>query len=524
MSCCFVSGAALLLLALLGVCQWIVTTVLSEHLKKAITVAIGVFQALIGFQVMGLVVASPNTLVTLGDVTWSNKQLYLALAGFCLISAMLVSRLHGALLVGIFLMSALAWVTGLAAAPEGVFSLPSYDAIFLIDFSGWDIGSGKLHAMVLGSLVLLFVALFDLAGVQYGLMGIAGLLEHGNVPRRWSQSIFSSAAVSTMCGAILGTSPVIIANESSAGIIEGARTGLSAVVVSGLFIASAFLTPVLSSIPRVATSVPLVLIGAFMMAPCRGIDWDNLRAAIPSFLTITVVPFTYSIHNGIIAGILMDAFLMISAGKDEAEVRPANSPRQPLLNQDTRTQSPLERLLCTPHATMAYQSDKAHEEVDHAQLLLDRLRQKGGSSTCQQDHVEDGLLCALEAYLASQSDLTQLDQLFSRNDFVGQVSVFQQLASQLLPEDGKEETKCTIPVRRPDGTATQVRLEIRRDAQEKPKDGQSIQDYLEHHKVQQRIQSLIQEIPPYFLGHQKASWVSLYAVVNCQNLNKEVSD
>jgi len=409
MSCCFVSGAALLLLALLGVCQWIVTTVLSEHLKKAITVAIGVFQALIGFQVMGLVVASPNTLVTLGDVTWSNKQLYLALAGFCLISAMLVSRLHGALLVGIFLMSALAWVTGLAAAPEGVFSLPSYDAIFLIDFSGWDIGSGKLHAMVLGSLVLLFVALFDLAGVQYGLMGIAGLLEHGNVPR--SQSIFSSAAVSTMCGAILGTSPVIIANESSAGIIEGARTGLSAVVVSGLFIASAFLTPVLSSIPRVATSVPLVLIGAFMMAPCRGIDWDNLRAAIPSFLTITVVPFTYSIHNGIIAGILMDAFLMISAGKEEAEVRPANSPRQPLLNQDTRTQSPLERLLCTPHATMAYQSDKAHEEVDHAQLLLDRLRQKGGSSTCQQDHVEDGLLAALEAYLASQSDMTQLDQL-----------------------------------------------------------------------------------------------------------------
>ncbi|CAK9032403.1 unnamed protein product, partial [Durusdinium trenchii] len=148
---------------------------------------------------------------------------------------------------------------------------------------------------------------------RYGLMGIAGLLEDGNVPR--SQSIFSSAALSTMCGAVLGTSPVIIANESSAGIIEGARTGLSATVVACLFVASAFLTPVLSSIPRVATSVPLVLIGAFMMAPCRGIDWDNLRAAIPSFLTITVVPFTYSIHNGIIAGILMDAFLMISAGK-----------------------------------------------------------------------------------------------------------------------------------------------------------------------------------------------------------------
>eukprot|EP00439_Symbiodinium_sp_Y106_P023293 s6219_g2.t2 len=140
LSCCFVSGAALLLLAVLGVCQWIVTTVLSEHLKKAITVAIGVFQALIGFQVMGLVVASPNTLVTLGDVGWSNKQLYLALMGFCLISAMLVSRLHGALLVGICLMSVCAWSTGLSDAPLGVFSLPRYDAGFLLDFSCWDPG------------------------------------------------------------------------------------------------------------------------------------------------------------------------------------------------------------------------------------------------------------------------------------------------------------------------------------------------------------------------------------------------
>jgi len=409
LSCCFVSGAALLLLAVLGVCQWIVTTVLSEHLKKAITVAIGVFQALIGFQVMGLVVASPNTLVTLGDVGWSNKQLYLALMGFCLISAMLVSRLHGALLVGICLMSVCAWSTGLSDAPLGVFSLPRYDAGFLLDFSCWDPGSGKLHAMILGSMVLLFVALFDLAGVQYGLMGIAGLLQDGHVPR--SQCIFSSAAIATMSGAVIGTSPVIIANESSAGIVEGAKTGLSALVISGLFLVSAFLTPLLSSIPRVATSVPLVLIGAFMMAPCRGIDWDNLRAAIPSFLTITVVPFTYSIHNGIIAGILMDAFLMVSAKKDQPPELTADPHlAQPLIPQSgSRVQSPvLERVFSTPHASMAFAPEKVSDQVEQAQHLLEQLRRTRGlgHEPDQGGGIESGedrLLSALEAYVQSHT-------------------------------------------------------------------------------------------------------------------------
>eukprot|EP00931_Biecheleriopsis_adriatica_P079637 TRINITY_DN53021_c0_g1_i1.p1 TRINITY_DN53021_c0_g1~~TRINITY_DN53021_c0_g1_i1.p1 ORF type:complete len:566 (+),score=104.35 TRINITY_DN53021_c0_g1_i1:83-1780(+) len=411
MSCCFVSGALLLLLAVLGVCNWVVTKVLSEHLKKAITVAIGVFQALIGFQVMGLVVSSPDTLITLGDVSPSNAHLYLAIAGFCLISAMLVRRLHGAILVGILAMSVCAWCTGLCPAPSGFFSLPSLDSALLLDFSCWFEGGPKLTAMIIGSLVLLFVALFDLAGVQFGLMGIAGLLKDGVVPR--STEIFSSAAIGTMSGALLGTSPVIIANESSAGIVEGARTGLSALVVSGLFIVSAFVTPLLSAIPRVATSVPLVLIGAFMMAPCQGIDWDNLRAAIPSFLTITVVPFTYSIHNGIIAGILMDGFLAVSTSKEEPAmtVHSPHSPagREPLLgSRVSPTASPLPRILSTPHAVMAFGRDEAvstGDKVEKAQQLLGELRRIQGTDAEDSTMVKrDGvLLAALEAYLASDS-------------------------------------------------------------------------------------------------------------------------
>lgn len=402
LTCCFVSGALLLLLALAGVCNWIVTKVLSDHLKKAITVAIGVFQALIGFQVMGLVVSSPDTLVTLGDIAPSNVLLWLALIGFCLISVMLVGRLHGALLLGIWAMALCAWSLGLQEWPDRFFSLPRFDSAFLLDFSAWSPSHGKLTGMIMGTLVMLFVALFDLAGVQYGLMGIAGLLESGTVPR--STAIFSSAALATMAGAVLGTSPIIIANESSAGIIEGARTGLSAIVVAVLFLLSAFISPLLSAIPHVATAVPLVLIGAFMMAPCRGIDWDDLRAAIPSFLTVTVVPFTYSIHNGIIAGILMDIFLTATLCKrTNKEEDAASEHAELLLSKSSRHSSP-EKLYASPHAMMSAAPMDEDRQVEKARQFLLELRLRrpnatGNAAEMLMPSKDEALIQALEGYL-----------------------------------------------------------------------------------------------------------------------------
>ncbi|CAE8622745.1 unnamed protein product [Polarella glacialis] len=336
-------------------------------------------------------------------------------------------------------MSICAWTAGMSPPPTGIFDYPRFDTAFRVDFSAWAPGSPKLPCMIVGSLVLLFVALFDLAGVQYGLMGIAGLLKNGTVPR--STSIFTSAAVGTMVGALLGTSPVIIANESSAGIIEGARTGLAAVTVSVLFFVSAFLAPLLGSIPHVATAVPLVLIGAFMMAPCRGIDWDDLRAAIPSFLTITVVPFTYSIHNGIIAGILMDFFLGLTAAKDEVKAGAfspggsSRSSRQPLLgDKRNKFMSPaIMEKLSTPHTSMASLSkdvDKAllgkaekarqlmvelrfamatsgppthGQAMDESQRRVRRRTEEDGAAS------DEALLKALEAYLGGQPTAIGID-------------------------------------------------------------------------------------------------------------------
>jgi len=287
---------------------------------------------------------------------------------------------------------------------------------FCLDFSAWAPGGGKLMPMVCGTLVLLFVSLFDIAGVQYGLFGMAQLLEDGAVPR--SNTIFASAGISTMAGALLGTSPVIIANESSAGIMEGAKTGLSALVVSVLFVFSAFITPLLRAVPHVATAVPLVLIGAFMMAPCCSIDWDNLRTAIPAFLTITVVPFTYSIHNGIVAGILMDIFLeyVPKAAKDtlilSSRPSPRSSPKSSFqipgpgggtLVGSCSTHS-LDRLYVSPHVSIAGNLNcDRQQKVDSTRRLLSTFVLNAAEKESPEDARRDeALINALEVYLDVQ--------------------------------------------------------------------------------------------------------------------------
>jgi len=219
----------------------------------------------------------------------------------CLISGILVAaRVNGAMLMSIVLIAVCSWLSGMWR-PEAAFEEPRFDTMLSLDFSGW-YDPSKRWTLATGSSVMLFVAVFDNVGVQYGLYSIAGLLKHGVVPGGWGLNV--SAALGTIAGSLLGTGPLVIANESSAGILEGARTGLSAVVVSILFLFSAFSTPLLKAVPDLAAAVPLILIGSFMMEPSRSIAWDNLRVAIPSFFTIVLIP--HAIHNGIFVGIMVD--------------------------------------------------------------------------------------------------------------------------------------------------------------------------------------------------------------------------
>jgi len=380
LSCCFVSGALLLLLAVLGVSDWIVRTILTDHLKKASAVAMGIFQAMIGLQMMGFVVAEQDAmaslqcmdgkLITLASVQCSTVGVTLALGTFCMLSCLLVSgRTNGVLLIGICTIAAGSWISGLASPPKQIFAAPRFDVLFSLDFVGWLRGTGK---MVVGTSVMLFVALFDIAGVKYGLYSIAGLLKHGGVPQ--SRGIIASTAIGTMVGALLGTSPLVIANESSAGIMEGARTGLTAIVVAILFALSAFIAPLLTAIPDLAAAAPLVLTGAFMMEPSRGIAWNDLRVAIPSFVTIMLMPL--SIHRGISAGIFLDVILGLMtrisevAGATKREDTPATPARA-----ERQSFTPLlEKRLPMPHSFVFTGNGlKETEKVERVRQLLHDL-------------------------------------------------------------------------------------------------------------------------------------------------------
>lgn len=278
--------------------------ILPCSLKCSITVAIGIFQAFVGFQLMGLVVKNDVTLVTLGDI--KEPTLLLSLTATLLVAALLVRRTKGALLLGIGFAAVAAHVLGLpnsrapaAAGPLDI-STALVPSVVGVDFNAF-VTMPQPASIAL--ICMLFIVLFDTAGVQHGLGQQAGLLDaKGRLPR--ARDAYLASALGTGLGALLGTSPVIIHNETAAGIQEGGRTGLTAVTTAFLFLLSPLLVPLIELIPPEATAPCLVIVGVMMMGPVREIDFSDLRIALPAFLTICVTPLTYSISAGILSGML----------------------------------------------------------------------------------------------------------------------------------------------------------------------------------------------------------------------------
>jgi len=278
--------------------------VLPSSLKSAITVAIGVFQAFVGFQLMGLVRRSESTLVGLGDL--SQPTLWLSLTATLLVAALLIRKTKGALLLGICFVAVASQCLGLPnsnVSPAGTGEIASADmglTNMLIPDFGAALDSPTAFATAV--LCLLFVVVFDTAGVQHGIGQQAGLLdEQGRLPG--ARLAYVGSALGTALGALLGTSPVIIHNETCAGVQEGARTGLAAVTTALLFLISPALVPLIELIPPEATAPCLVLVGTMMMGPIHDIDFSDLSVALPAFLIICVTPLTYSISAGIFSGI-----------------------------------------------------------------------------------------------------------------------------------------------------------------------------------------------------------------------------
>ncbi len=310
----FIEGVLFVILAATGARRALVEAI-PATIKIATTAGIGLFLAMIGFQNAGLIVDSPATLVTLGDL--GNPTLLLALAGLALTAALVVAKVKGGLLLGILCVTLASWIGGIASGPKAFFTLPHLprETLGALDFSG--VFTGALVPVVLA---FLFVDLFDTAGTLLGVGRLAGFVdEQGNLPR--ADRAFGADAVGTVAGSLLGTSTVTSYVESASGVEEGGRTGLTAVVVAICFLLALFFTPVLAAVPAAATAPALILVGAIMMQGVKDIDWSQTEESIPAFLTLALMPLTYSIATGISFGILSWVLIKLLRGRAR-EVRP----------------------------------------------------------------------------------------------------------------------------------------------------------------------------------------------------------
>jgi len=302
LTCCFIHGLLFFILSISKACN-LVQRYAPPPVKKGITVGLGLFQALIGFEMMKLVVRGDHELLQMGSL--DDPGLILAMLGVFLIAALFVLQMRGALLVGMVVITVCAWVLKISPKPQSYVAAPTLGGLFCqLDFSGW-FSEWKTTLPV--TLMFLFVAVLDTAGVQLAAGQQAGILVEGRLPG--STSAFAGASIATIVGAALGTSPIIIHNETCAGIQDGARTGLSSVVVGILFLISLFFWPILRAVPGFATAAPLIVVGLFMMANVKFIDWEEIDQALPAFLVICLIPLTYSIANGVLFGLVSFAFI-----------------------------------------------------------------------------------------------------------------------------------------------------------------------------------------------------------------------
>lgn len=316
LGCVFLSGVAFLLLTLVGVRQLIISA-LPRWLFAAVGGGVGLFIAFIGLADAGIIVAKPGTMVGLGNLTATPTAV--SLFGLVLIATLQVRRVPGAMLLGILATAALGWALGLAhVTPDGR-GLADLTATFgQLDIRGaLNLKGGIGMSLVEIVFVFLFVDLFDNVGTLVAVTRNAGLVApDGSVPRLNRILVVDSIAMAA--GAVAGTSPVTSYIESASGVAAGGRTGLTAIVVGLLFLGTLFFAPLVQAIPGAATAPALVLVGALMLGALTEVDWKEPSAAIPAFITVVMIPLSFSIANGLAFGITSYAVLKLVKGEARA--------------------------------------------------------------------------------------------------------------------------------------------------------------------------------------------------------------
>lgn len=304
----FISGIIFIILTLTQIRQMLVTAV-PDSLKFAITAGIGLFITIIGLKNSGIMTILDGDVIALGSIT--DPNVWLTIVGIFLIAILMVLRVPGAILLGIILTTIVAALTG------NVGSIGS-DAMWVPDFSQlnfWHFDFQGVFEVGLITVVLTFtfVELFDTFGTLVGTATRAGVDTNSGEGKKKIGKAMLVDAVSVSGGAVLGTSTVTAYIESSSGIAQGGRSGLTAVTVGVLFLLSLFISPIVGLVPGAATSAALVIVGALMMQSIKNINFTDLVYAIPAFLMIVIMPFTYNIANGISFGIVSYVILALTA-------------------------------------------------------------------------------------------------------------------------------------------------------------------------------------------------------------------
>ena len=304
----FWGSVGLLLLTIFQIRYWLMASI-PLSLRVGIGAGIGFFIALIGFKNMGLVVANPATLVALGDL--HSPQVLLGILGFFIIVVLAARNIYSGVLISIATVTALALYFDESVMFHGIVSMPPA----LTQVVGQVDIAGALDTALIGIIFsFLLVNLFDSSGTLLGVTDKAGFSdEKGRFPKM-KQALYVDSA-SAVVGSYIGTSAISTYIESGAGVSVGGRTGMTAVVVGLLFLLTIFFSPLAGMVPAYATAGALVYVGILMASSLIKVQWDDLTEATPAFITAAMMPFTYSITEGIAFGFISYCVMKLGTGR-----------------------------------------------------------------------------------------------------------------------------------------------------------------------------------------------------------------
>ncbi|MBF0714777.1 NCS2 family permease [Gemella palaticanis] len=307
---CFIAGVIFILLSATKFREMLIDAI-PNNLKYGISVAIGLFITFIGLKNSGIIISNPITVLSLGKL--SEPMAYLTILGVIVILILLVLNVKGAIFIGMVVVSIISYFMGILKV-EGIFAKPNLDFTLLYNpiqesINVFELG---LYGIVFA---FLMVTLFDTTGTMIAVANQAGLVKDGKIKR--ARNLLLADSIATTTAALFGSSPTTAYIESSSGVSNGGRTGLTSFTTAMLVLLSIFMLPLVSSLSSVAaiTSPALIVIGSFMMENISKIEWNDLTESFPAFVTILGIPLTGSINDGIAFGFIFYVVLKLAKGQ-----------------------------------------------------------------------------------------------------------------------------------------------------------------------------------------------------------------